>query len=188
MSSRWMQWEPKNGEFSPGTGYEPTKPTEPDPDIRSVGFVGSIPTKVHNLEAKKSEIHDETDQESGKSWDAWMAEQRIRIFAEAVIARKLVAAGSHLDPERAASCVTPFQRAFFDQLAELPAGTKSELLDLARGRGILQEAALAYWLSHKADKDGPPVEQAELILTPRPSCRAHLPLPCRQNLNHDRKE
>jgi hypothetical protein len=86
------------------------------------------------------------DQERGKSWDVWDAEQRARIFAEGRATRALASKQSVK--------VTEFQRLFFAQLSEISADTEAELVELAQRRGIPRECAKAFWRSKRLLRTG----------------------------------
>ncbi len=73
----------------------------------------------------------------GKSWHSWMAEQCDRIFAEA-------RGSSHFAPEMQDTATT-FQRSFFENLADIPAYSETDLLEQACQRGIPSECAKAFW-------------------------------------------
>lgn len=72
-------------------------------------------------------------------------------------AKKLAANEQISQPDR----FTPFQRLFFDQLANLNAHSKSELIERAKRAGIPNECALAFWKSQEGS--GRSSATAELI-------------------------
>lgn len=78
------------------------------------------------------------------TWIEYASVQSSRIFAEAAAARK-ASAGEDLAIESLPKSVTPFQRAFFEQLSALPAASEQELVRQAQAQGIPNECATAYW-------------------------------------------
>jgi len=92
----------------------------------------------------KPEPMGHTKSEKWITWTEYVSVQSRRIFAAAAAARK-ASAGEALKVESLTKRVTPFQRAFFEQLSILSATSEQELIYEARSQGIPNECAVAYW-------------------------------------------
>jgi hypothetical protein len=75
------------------------------------------------------------------SWEAWVARERDRIFAEA----KLHSQVNRRQVSNVEDHASPFQRRFFLRLESLQANSESDLIEQGRRLGILPECCSAYW-------------------------------------------
>jgi hypothetical protein len=126
--------------FDTNTRIEPTKPSE---------HTDKFDTNARNKTTKPSE-----PAERWLTWDAWMAEQRKRIFAEAAARRtkpEPARTRSFVPSEHQIAPPSTFERLFFDQLAKLPARSRMALLEQGRAVGIPKEACEAYWDAIRKD-------------------------------------
>lgn len=130
--TRWMEWQPKDRIFSKTASNEPTKPTEPATASGFDGFVGAHPGLFQKIGPDE---HALKEARPGSSASDSQKDERERI--------------------------TPFQRSFFSQLAQIGAFSRSDLIELASRRGIPRECAEAFWRSKQRLKHGSPAEPVQ---------------------------